>query len=183
MEAKEDINESAYLSGLHLRRRIRSARSALSRSHWHFCACSKPTSCSSRGPAVRVAIRMQVIDEGDGREAEGESRRRKSRLASLSPSHSPSTEGPPPKARRIQRACLQCRARKQRCRLTFSTSNVSVDQQDTAACWRCVQNGVACSFASEELSSQEVGQSSVSRMPYDVQARCIRLARAISHRL
>ncbi|TVY84486.1 putative transcriptional regulatory protein [Lachnellula suecica] len=60
---------------------------------------------------------------------------------------------PPEKARRIARACNQCRNRKQRC---DGPSQVDLSRP----CQRCIQLGFTCSFTSTPLET-EIENSSV----------------------
>ncbi|KAJ5081018.1 hypothetical protein N7456_013728 [Penicillium angulare] len=74
-------------------------------------------------------------------------------LTRLSTDNPTSDDEHPAKVRRISRACLQCRARKQRC----LPSSLAADLQ--APCKRCQKLSITCSFETDRPPSVDVTQS------------------------
>ncbi|KAK8853365.1 hypothetical protein IAR55_004069 [Kwoniella newhampshirensis] len=62
--------------------------------------------------------------------------------------------GPPSKIRRVTRACLQCRSRKQRC-LPFPRSHHDTQLLNQAPCQRCRQLNTTCSFETDRPAGLE----------------------------
>ncbi|KZF19673.1 hypothetical protein L228DRAFT_285614 [Xylona heveae TC161] len=73
----------------------------------------------------------------------------------------------PTKIRRISRACLQCRARKQRCQPLSSTATLQ------APCKRCQHHAITCSFETDQISPPDVAPSpsKMAQLVVDLQQR------------
>ncbi|ORY35344.1 hypothetical protein BCR39DRAFT_584987 [Naematelia encephala] len=77
------------------------------------------------------------------------------------------SDEPPPKIRRTARACLQCRARKQRC------LPETEDSSPQAACHRCHRLEITCSFETELQAASEnlAGPAKLAQIVIDLQKR------------
>ncbi len=74
----------------------------------------------------------------------------------------------PHKIRRVVRACLQCRSRKQRCLPRSPTAHAN------APCQRCSGNGTTCSFETDQRPVEpELGPSRLSQLVVDLHQRYV----------